>query len=160
MRKAVLGLAVLLWPLLSEAQETYTINANANQVSDLTTIVGNENGQVCDQLALPLGCTQAQACTAANAPGGASCTAAQARGAGVRIYPQTQAGREEFVTFRVAAPKFQELRAGVPSFSQKKQCDFWATAPRAGATGSRDAMCAAAGLPTSVNAPAGCELCQ
>ena len=158
MRKLLLALMFLAAPWAA-AQETYTLNATAGQVADLTTIVGNENFQVCDKVGLAAGCTQAQACTSATPPLSSSCTAAEARGAGVRIYAQTQAGRDEFVTFRVAAPKFQELRAGVSSFSHKKQCDFWATAPRAGATGSRDAMCAAAGLPTSVSAPAGCELC-
>lgn len=158
MKKLLVLLGLCLVPLAS-AQETYSISANAAQVSDLTAIVGAANGEVCNKLGLALGCTQAQACTVANAPGGSACTAAQARGAQVRIYPQTQAGREEFVVFGIAGPRFNELRASaVPAFSQRKLCDFWATAPRTG-TNSKDAVCAAAGLPTSVSAPTGCELC-
>lgn len=160
MKKLLLVLAAAFCAPFALAQETYSISANANQVTDLTAIVGAANTAVCDRLGLAIGCTQAQACTGAQAPGGASCTAAQARSVNARIYPQTQAGREEFVVFEIAAPKFQELRFSlVLQSSQKELCDFWATAPRAGAN-SKDNVCSAAGLPTSVSAPTGCELCR
>lgn len=149
MRRLLFLLACLVAPWAA-AQETYSIAANANQVTDLTAIVSAANGGVCNSLNLALSCTQAQACTAANAPGGSSCTAAQARGANVRIYPQTQAGREEFVLFVIAGPRFAELRASaVPAFSQRKLCDFWATATRT----QKDTTCSSVGLPN------GCELC-
>ena len=149
MRRLLFLLACLVAPWAA-AQETYSIAANANQVTDLTEIVRTQNGQVCDRVNQALNCTQAQACTAAGVAGGASCTAAAARAANVRVYPLTQAGREEFVTFVIAGPRFVELRASaVPAFAQKKQCDFWAVATQT----QRDAMCTAANLPT------GCALC-
>lgn len=151
MRKLFLFGVVLFAPWAS-AQETYSINANANQVTDLTDIVRTQNGQVCERTNLALDCTQAQACTAAGVAGGASCTAAAARAANVRIFPLTQAGREEFVTFGIAAPRFVELRAAnVPAFAQQQQCKFW-SAPTTTRT-QKDAMCTAANLPT------GCQLC-
>lgn len=104
MRSTGLALAVVvLFSGVAMGQESYTVNATAGQVTDLTAIVDISNEQVCRGLGLALTCTQAQACTAKGAPGGASCTAVQARGAGVRIYPQTLAGREEFVTFALVA---------------------------------------------------------
>lgn len=150
MRKQLLFLAFVLFGPSVWAQETYSIAANANQVTDLTAIVNAANGEVCTKLNLALSCTQAQACTAVNAPGGSACTAAQARGANVRIYPLTLAGREEFVTFEIAGPRFNELRASaVPAFSQRKLCQFWGTATRT----QKDNTCNSVGLAN------GCELC-
>jgi len=147
--KKLLFVGLLLLAPIVEAQETYSLSATAAQVTDLQAIVQASNEKVCNRFALADSCTQAQACTAAGAPGGASCTAAQARSVNVRVFPNTQAGREEFVTFVVAAPRFQDLRAGILGHNREKFCAFWATATR----GQKDGICTAAGR------AAGCELC-
>jgi hypothetical protein len=105
-------------------------------------MVAANNNSVCAAVDLASGCTQAQACTAANATGGASCTAAQARNANVRIFPQTFAGREEFFQFRIALPKFLELRAEIVNLNQAHAKRTW----DAGNQTVRDGMCTAAGL--------------
>lgn len=131
------------------AQETYSLSATAQQVSDLTLIVTAANGRACESFNLAETCTQAQACTAANAAGGASCTAAQARAANARIFPLTQPGREEFVTFMIAAPRFQDFKVGIVGRDHDKMCQFWSTATQV----QKDTTC------TSVGRSAGCQLC-
>ena len=148
MRKLLL-LGVVLFAPSVWAQETYSISANAAQVTDLTSEVRVSNEQTCSRFNLAFTCTQAQACTAAAAPGGSACTAAQARGANARVFPQTQAGREEFVTFVIAAPEFTSRKSGVISWDQQTFCTTW----RAGTQTQKDAMCTAGGL------SAGCTLC-
>ena len=128
------------------AQETYSLPASAGNVADLTAIVDATNGRVCETRGLPVTCTQAQICVAASAPGGASCTAAQARQAQVRIFPQTQAGREEYVAFMIALPKFLELRAEIVKRAQERLQNFWNIANQS----QKDALCIAS------DQPAGC----
>jgi hypothetical protein len=137
----VIGLILLCSGV--SAQESYSISASAQQVTDLTNIVTARNEKLCQRFSLALACTQAQVCTAASTPGGASCTAAQARTAGVRIFPLTQAGREEYVTFQIAAPAFNDQKAIVPSWLQKKACDTWQTQNQT----ERNTACAAHSLP-------------
>lgn len=144
----VLGLVALAWP--AESQETYSIAANASQHADLRQHVLGVNRSTCRRLQLVPTCTQAQACTAAQAPGGASCTAAQARGANARIWPDSQAGREEYVTFVWVAPHFVEARATLPNQGMGDYCIWWATQNQT----TRDAECA------KVGAPAGCSICS
>jgi hypothetical protein len=72
-------------------------------------------------------CTQAQACAAAGAAGGASCTNQQADEANARIFPATQNGREalaqvllrEVIDERRAQRDGKDLRQGA--------CDWWET---------------------------------
>lgn len=131
----------------SIAQEAYTLNASAGNVTTLTDVISFFNAQTCQGFSLAPNCTQAQACTAANAAGGAGCTAAQARAASARIWPSTQAGREEFTTFQIAAPKFLDL---VGSVAAAKKATF-STAFAALSQVNRDSICTTLGL------PAGCS---
>lgn len=151
MRRFPLALVLLLLLApLAHAQEDYTISANANQVADLTWIVSVENTKTCITWGLPAGCTQAAACTAANASGGASCTAAQARAAQARIFPLTQAGRQEFVIFKIAAPQFQTMRVEANNFGRQAYCAWF----NAQTQGVRDGVCTAIGLPAGCSCPA------
>lgn len=149
MKKLLIVLAVLVAPLAA-AQETYSISASAGQVSDLTAIVTGANLATC-RLWVPAtpACTQAQACTAANAPGGASCTAAQARGVNARIFPQTQAGREEFVTFQIAAPNFISMKATLPQQTRPAYCTWF----NLQAQGTQDSECSKIGLSAGCQCP-------
>ncbi len=141
------AVAVLALSAVSHAQETYSLPAGAGNVVTLTAVITGLNGDNCARYSLPRTCTQAQVCTAAGAPGGASCTAAQARGANVRIYPLTQAGREEFVTFGIALPEFLRLVANQQQETRRAFCEGW----NAANTTARNNACSALGL------AAGCD---
>jgi hypothetical protein len=143
-------LAVFSLVGVAHAQETYSVQAPAGAVSDITGLVDVDNAKTCERLSKPSaplveGCTQAAACTNAGAAGGSSCTAVQARAANARIYPNTLAGREEYVTFSVVVVAVQDKRANISARNQDKRCKFWvvATGPQ------RQAICTANGLPSS-----------
>jgi hypothetical protein len=143
MRKLLLALFVLAVGGVANAQESYSIPATASQVTDVTSIAIAKNKKTCVRLGLAIGCTQAQACTAANAAGGASCTAAQARNANARIFvSSTQAGREEYVSFQIVLPAFQDQIAAVPGQTQREACANWQTFNQT----QKDAACTAAGI--------------
>jgi hypothetical protein len=150
-RYSLLVVGLLLSAGVVSAQENYTVAATAGQVLDLTDIVTAYNEQTCLTRGQVFTCTQAQACVGpgVSCVGGAACTAAQARTCGARIFPLTQAGREEYVTFQLVAPDFVAQRAALSTWYQDRQCRFWATAN--GAT--RSSMCTTAGLPST------CRLC-
>ena len=143
--RRLLPLVVLLaiFGVNAEAQEAYTLNASAGNVTTLTDVIAFFNAQTCQGFSLAPNCTQAQACTAAGAAGGVSCTAAQARAANARIWPNTLVGREEFTTFQIAAPKFLDL---VGSVASAKRATFLA-AFTALSQGSKDSICTTLGLP-------------
>lgn len=144
MRKALFLLLAILWPEFSAAQESYTLSAGATNVTTLTEVITLLNSETCGRYSLADNCTQAAVCTAATATGGAGCTAAQARAGGVRIYPLTQAGREEFVTFGIALPEFLRLAETAQRVAQKKLfCDSWAVASVANRNTCRTAVAAA-----------------
>lgn len=145
--KLLLAIVLLCGASLSQAQETYSVPAPAQNVTTLSAVITKRNGDTCVNYALARTCTQAQVCAAAGAPGGSSCTAAQARGAGVRIFALTQAGREEFTTFQIALPKFNEIVAEQQAENRRSFCEFWAAAN----TTARNNACAAVG------ASAGCD---
>lgn len=147
MRYPLIVLAFVLTTAAAEAQETYSVNATAGQVTDLVSIAAAENEKVCYRYNLALTCTQAQACTAAGAAGGASCTAAQARAAQARIFPATQAGREEFVTFKMLAPVFIDQRASIGGWHRERLCIFWSSANQT----QKDALCTGSGQSTNCN---------
>lgn len=111
-------LALLFVAPSAFAQETYSIAASAGQTAQHDRNRVASNRQTCTRLGQALACTQAQACTAANAAGGASCTAAQARAVNARIYPATQAGREEYLTFDMVAPEFVRRVKGAAADEQ------------------------------------------
>lgn len=151
MKTLIAALTLVLLGSLAQAQENYTIAGTAGQVTDLADGIVATNIKTCKRLVpgTPVGCTQAAACTAANAAGGASCTAAQARAANARIWiGTTQAGREEFVTFVFVAPHFQDLKATVAPAAQYQACLKWQTDN----TTAKNSSCTAAGL------AAGCTL--
>lgn len=129
------------------AQETYSLNASAGNVTTLTGVITGLNGNLCVQYGLPRTCTQSQVCTASNTPGGASCTAAQARTNNVRIFPLTQAGREEFTTHRIAAPKFTELVRDQRNEDRRAFCAGWNAASQL----AKDNACSDLGLPAGCN---------
>lgn len=144
---------VLLFILISvpaAAQEAYTVNATAGQVTRLTKAVTIQNRQTCASQGFGPLCTQGQICVQVNAAGGNSCNPAQARAANVRIYPNTLAGREEFVTFALVVPAFQQLMGTAVMTDQQDFC----AAFKAAAQGVKDATCATYGL------PAACEPCS
>lgn len=142
MRKLfVLAAFILAAP--ASAQETYSLAATAANVSTLTDIITFQNVDTCQRFALTATCTQAQACTAAGAVGGSSCTAAQARAASARIWVNTQAGREEFVTFQIALPRFLDLQSSLSSLKATIQARAAALATQT----AKDNSCAQLGLP-------------
>ena len=145
----LLAAAFALVTLPAFGQESYSISGTAGQVADLRQYVLGINRNTCARLQQVAACTQAQACTAANAAGGASCSAAQARNANARIWPDTLAGREEFVTFQWIAPHFQEAKSGLPAQGYGGYCNWWTAQNQT----TKDAECTKAGLPT------GCSIC-
>lgn len=150
MKRLLILAAFALLPAGLQAQEAYTVNASVGQVARLTKAITIANRQTCGQSGFPASCTQAQVCTQVNAGGGSACTAAQARAANVRIYPNTLAGREEYVTFGLVVPAFQQLTATAATTDQQDFC----AAFKAAATATQNATCTSYGL------AAGCEICQ
>lgn len=146
-RLLTLALVLLAAPVL--AQETFSLPATAVQVTDLSGIIDATNGRTCESRALAIGCTQAAICTAAAAPGGASCTAAQARSVNVRIYPSTLAGREEFSQIEIALKRFNELKAEISKRALERLFKFCSTATQP----QKDALCTDSGQAAS------CLLC-
>jgi hypothetical protein len=151
MRRLLELIAVLLFASIAQAQESYTLSATAPQVAVLRAYVITQGRDVCLRLGLSASCNQAQACTTANAPGGAGCSPAQARGASVRIYPDSQAGREEFVTFVWVAPDFIAVVAATKDADRRYWCGVW-WATIANQT-QKDTACTNAGLAS------GCDVC-
>jgi len=149
MKRLAFLFALIFAPGLVQAQEAYAVNATAGQVTRLTKAVTIQNRQTCAASGFPASCTQAQVCTFVNAAGGASCTAAQARASNVRIYPNTLAGREEYITFGLLIPAFQQLTSTAVTTDQQDFC----AAFKAAIQGTKDATCATYGL------PAACEIC-
>jgi hypothetical protein len=149
--RRVIALGFLLFlPAIVSGQESYTLSATANQVTNLTAAVASLNQDLCEKYELTAAnCTQAQVCTAANIPGGAACSPAQARAANVRIWPNTQAGREEFVTFYLVAPRFQDLIAGTVGANRGRYCKWWGLQDQT----TKDAEC------SKVGQPPGCSIC-
>lgn len=129
------------------AQETYSLPAGAGNVTTLTTLVAKTDGDTCQRWGLPRTCTQAQACVAASAVGGASCTAAQARAAAARIYPNTFAGREEYVTFEIALPQFLALVSSQQAEDRRAFCENW----NAATPTTRNNFCTSIGLLAGCN---------
>lgn len=124
MRKIVVALLVLVGLAgvsPASAQETYSVGpVSAGNVQTLTDLITYTNAKLCLTVtpASGISCTQAQVCTAMNLLGGASCTAATARAANARIWPNTQAGREEYVTWEIASKRFDDLAAGLDNLKE------------------------------------------
>jgi len=150
--KKLLSLAGLLIIATSAvAQETYSVAivAPAN-VAKIDLGRSQANSASCTRYALLATCTQAQVCVAANVPGAAACTVADAIAAGVRIYPATLAGRESFVTNELVRDKLQDFvikRAQIAVFNLSSFC-------KAATQVQEDTLC------TNSGQSAGCGICD
>jgi hypothetical protein len=150
MKRFIQAVALLLaFAGAVEAQETYDQAASSEDVANLRMGVSMANDKTCLRLSQQIGCNQSQACIAAGAVGGSGCSNANARAVNARIYPDTLAGRDEFVTFVIVLPRFNDLIAAVPAWEYKRQCDHWNASNQT----VRDSMC------TAANRSAGCKLC-
>lgn len=157
MRKTILSILLLLFVVgLASAQETYSVvlSSPAN-VAKLDVGRKLSNQAVCTRFALPASCTQAQACAASflatgQPSTGGSCSGAEAQSAGVRIYANTLAGREGFVTNEI-------IKTQIDAFSrQRAKLDFSALQGfcRTATQPQIDGVCTASGL------SAGCGVCD
>lgn len=154
--KNLLKLLCILLAVSASAQETYsvTISLPAN-VAKLDIGRQLANQAVCTRLSLPASCTQSQACAASfSATGqpasGGSCTVIEANQAGVRIYANTLAGREAFITLEM-------IKADLDVFArQRAKLDFAALQSfcRTATQPQIDVVCTASGL------AAGCGVCD
>jgi hypothetical protein len=143
-------------PTPTPAPETYSVVANSARVGDLIQIVMMRNQKTCQRIhsqngqnpwPVPYTCTQVQACAAANPPVVPCDESTNAgrnalRAANVRVYPSGFAGRDEFVSFALAAPQFIDQTNAVPSWQRYVQCLSWQAADAAG----KNQMCSQAGL--------------
>lgn len=138
------------------AQETYSVTVNlAANVAKLDIGRQLANQAVCTRFSLAASCSQAQACTASLAAtgqpsSGASCTIIEANNLGIRIYPNSQAGREAFVNLEMVKSNFDSFAR------QKAKLDFAAqqTFCKSATQPQIDAVCSAVGL------AAGCSVCD
>lgn len=156
MKRIILSLLLLSLAGLASAQETYsiTISAPAN-VAKLDLGRVQYNARVCSSFSLASPCTQAQACAASFAATGqpatgAACTAGEAQAANVRIYPNSQAGREGFIANEM-------IRGNLAIFARAQaKLDFTALQSfcKAATQPQIDALCTANGL------AAGCLICD
>jgi hypothetical protein len=155
-----LTLAVILAlaaPLVyAQSAENYTIPASGGAsgvVAQLTEIVNAVNLETCFRWGKLSGCTDTGAsgtCVAAGAAGGSSCTAAQARTANARIFPQTEVGRGEYTIHRIATPEFEKQKE-IPNRVSKIAVCQWFNAQNQTV---KDAECAKYGLLANCPCPA------
>lgn len=144
---------LLTAPLALAQSENYTIPASAGQVTQLTEIVNAVNLETCFRFGKAAGCTDTGAggtCVAAQANGGASCTPGQARAADARIFPLTQAGREEYVIFKIAAPTFVSQKEIPNRLGKIAYCQWFEAQDQTG----KDAECTKVGLLAGCTCPA------
>ena len=135
MKKALVAI-LILWAGPALAQESYTLNATAGNITnfiDPGRVSYNE--QACNAAALPLTCTEAQL----QAVEGHETD---------RIYPDSQAGRQDYVVQVILQPRIPEIRNDMRRWDRIKAQLAWAGFNRT----QKDAVCSALGL------PAGCEL--
>jgi hypothetical protein len=149
MKKLLIILGLLALAGATIADETYSFSAPTAWVDkiDLGRVQHNDN--VCTGLGLSIGCSQSDACTAAGAAGGASCTAGQARAAECWLVPDSQEGREDFIGYLIiadAARDFEEEQQRRDRATIRAFCEA--------SSANKDALCALAGL------SAGCYACD
>lgn len=156
MRKLILSLLLLSFAGLASAQETYsfTINLAAN-VAKLDIGRQLANQALVARFGLTGSATQADICAASLAQtgqpaSGSACTLIEANALGIRLFPNSQAGRELFINLNL-------VKAELDVFvRQKAKLDFaalqgfckTATQPQI------DGVCTATGL------SAGCGVCD
>src|SRR5687767_7445724 len=98
MKRIPLLTFLALAPVVAEAQtENHVVPVNTTRQAKEILVIKRHNRGLCTRFNLAFPCTQAAVCTAHVAAGGAvtggaSCTAAAARTAGIRIYDHTISG--------------------------------------------------------------------
>jgi hypothetical protein len=155
MKKVLLGL-ILLAPLPALAQETYSIPATAAQAARVERQRVRQNAMTCKRFNLAPTCTQAQACVAAGAAGGAACTALQARATtpSSEMFPATLAGRESMIIFAIVVPHFNDFLTQDIADDSAAYCIWWKDAATTRA--AKDIDCNKTTPPRGNN----CELCK
>lgn len=151
MRKLLLSALVLVAAPLAHAQETYSGTYPAAQVARLNRVRVALNDQTCNRVGLAPGCTQAQACVAANATGGAACTNGQAKAANARIYADSQPDREDLVFNYFALSAFKATERQLLQGPEASVTCNWFN--NVASQAERDARCVQEGN------PAGCNPC-
>lgn len=126
----LIGLALLV-PTIVQAQESYTLNATAGQVSNLIDpgrVTHNERS--CYNAGLAITCTEAQL----QAVPGFETT---------KIYPDSQQGRQDYIIDIVIGPRIPELKTERQGWdSTKAKINFDALD-----TTGKNAVCSALSLP-------------
>lgn len=151
MKRLAQTIAILLaFSLPAQAQENFAFSLSAPNVSKLDLGRVQHNTRVCESRALQANCTQAAICVAAGVSGGASCTAPDALAAGVRIYANTQTGREAFIANELVKTAFAGF---VQKHAQTALANFQAFCQSATPV-QADGVCTASGL------GAGCGICD
>jgi hypothetical protein len=156
MKRILFVLAVLLLPLLAEAQETYPIATTAGQQARVERRRVKANSITCLRLNAVGGatCTQAQACTAAGAAGGAACTVVQARAANAEIFANSLAGRQTLLEQTILLPAFTDFQNQEIAEDSAAYCIWWKDAATTRA--AKDLDCNKTTPPRGNN----CELCR
>jgi len=155
MKKALISV-LLLFAVSASAQETYsiTINLPAN-VAKLDIGRQLANRALLNRFGLASNATQADVCAASLAQtgqptSGSACTLVEANGLGIRIFPNTLAGRELFISqnlIKAELDVFARQRAKLDFANLQTFCKT-ATQPQI------DGVCTATGL------SAGCGVCD
>ena len=136
--------------------ETYSVTINtAANVAKLDVGRQLANQALLTRFSLPSNATQADVCAASLAQtgqpaSGSACTIVEANGLGIRLFPNTQAGRELFITLNL-------IRAELEVFArQKAKLDFASLQSfcRTATQPQIDGVCTATGL------SAGCGVCD
>jgi hypothetical protein len=130
------------------AQETYSVSYSAANVARFNRVRVAINKVTCNRLGLTDTCTQAEACTAANAAGGASCTAAQAKAANARIYGDSQPEREALFTDYAQNSLKAIERALLTEPEARQTCDWFTNTATAQ---QKQDFCTNAGNPADCN---------
>lgn len=154
-RYPIFALIVLLsatfFAYAATAPETYSVTISSQaSINKLDWGRVQSNSDVCVGLSLAPTCTQAQACVAKGVTGGASCTAADALAAGVRVYADSQAGREGFVLNNLVKAKLDDFSAEQTRRDKALMAAWCLTAT----TTQKNNLCALIGLSD------GCKACN
>ncbi len=145
----VCAVVALVAGVLWTAQESYTVVLTSANVQALNLGRIQHNEDVCGNYNLPTSCTQAEVCVAALVPTGPSCTASEAKGFGVRIYPDTLGGREAFMKDEMVKSELDKFILEQKRRDRKATRDWCASATQV----QIDAVCTLYGL------QAGCYIC-
>ncbi len=154
---ASLAAALLASPQDAKAQgETYTVTVNtAGNVAKLDVGRQLANQTLLSRFNLPSNATQSDVCAASLAQTGApasgsSCTLVEANGLGIRLFANSQAGRELFINLNMVKGEldgFARQKAKLDFAAMQAFCKV-ATQPQI------DGVCTATGL------SAGCAVCD